>query len=128
MTVINHGPATRRRHKRCQVCDRFFYPTQRYHKAKFCSIQCAGKGRDRASRVAAGRKGGNTRAERLGAMRQETLRHALEGKSALDGYALGREHGRRQLDNRMQTAKREGFSEGYTAGYDAAMQDARQSA
>lgn len=65
------------------------------------------------------------RAERLGALRRSTLPQLLADKTVLEAYAVGREYGRRRLDNRLQTAKREGFADGYEAGYDAAMKELR---
>lgn len=61
------------------------------------------------------------RAATFGLERREVLLAKLAGKTALEGYVIGRDYTRHRLGNRIQVAKREGYAE----GYEAALKDSR---
>ena len=97
----------RRTGKTCAHCGQWFRPKQRVTTAKFCGRSCAEAARPRASRVAAGRKGGGTRSAGLWAR--------IVVLSPADAYRLGRKHQRAAVGNRVQSARRAGYDQGYEA-------------
>lgn len=84
-------------------------------------MRCSTDARPRALRVEAGRKGGQIRAAQHIGMKQDALVKKLSTMTPLECFLMGRDYTRRRLDNRMQIAKREGFSE----GYEAALKDSK---
>ena len=125
----NLGPATRRPHKPCAnpACRRgpdgrrkWIRPPH-YRLTKYCCRQCSADCRSRASRVAAGRKGGTASGVKRRHAAAAALAQQLLGKSVVEAYWFGRKHGKADLGNRVTTARREGFSDGYEQGFDAAL-------
>jgi hypothetical protein len=105
--------------KPCAHCGQWFRAKQRPQTARFCSRPCADQARPRASRVAAGRKGG------LAKRKTPTDYTAIATLSPVAAFKQGRAVRKAWLGNRMQQARREGYAAGYEAGYDQA---ARRSA
>ena len=93
----------------CRVVVRPSHPKR----AKYCSRRCAADGRPRASRVAAGRKGG------LAKVKTPTDWAAIALLSPVEAFQRGRVVRKAWLGNRMQEARREGYDAGYGAGCDA---------
>ena len=96
----------------CTHCGVWFRPSHP-DRAKYCSRRCAANGRSRASRVAAGRKGGRAKVKTL------TDWAAIATLSPLEAFQRGRAVRKSWLGNRMQEARRKGYAEGYEAGCDA---------
>lgn len=125
---MNRGPATRRPHKRCKLetCGAWFRPKSHYDRQQFCSRPCAAAARPRQSRVDAGRKGGTARGEHFRQIGRQQIRDRVAAMTPLEAFLDGCLYAKRLRSNRIQSAKREGFSDGYQAGYDAALQDRRR--
>jgi hypothetical protein len=95
----------------CAFCGVLFRPSRpgrKYH-----TRQCAAKARPRASRVAAGRKGGRAR------VKTPTDWAAIARLSPQEAFKLGRSVRKAWLGNRKQEARREGYDAGYEAACDA---------
>ncbi len=99
--------------KPCAHCGEWFRPKQRPETAQFCGRTCAANARPRASRVAAGRKGG------LAKVKTPTDYAAIGTLSPVEAFRLGRAVRKAWLGNRMQEARREGFAAGYEAACEA---------
>jgi len=99
--------------KPCAYCGVIFRPAR--PERKFCSRACAAKARPRASRVAAGRKGG------LAKVKTPTDWAAIANLSPVEAFKLGRAVRKAWIGNRVQEAYRKGYSAGYEAGYDGAV-------
>jgi len=92
----------------CAHCHVWFRPSHP-HRARYCSRRCAADGRSRASRVAAGRKGG------LAKVKTPTDWAAIALFSPVAAFRLGRSVRKAWLGNRMQEARRAGYDAGYEA-------------
>lgn len=102
--------------KPCGSCGALFRPDRPAR--RFCSRQCAADARPRASRVAAGRKGG------LAKRKTPTDWAAIATLSPVEAFKLGRSVRKAWIGNRMQRAYRMGYSRGYEDGYEYAVKGA----
>ncbi|MEY4958394.1 MAG: hypothetical protein RL409_2651 [Gemmatimonadota bacterium] len=95
--------------KPCQYCGGWVPRSSNLTRAKYCGRACAAKARPRASRVAAGRKGG------LAKVKTPTDWAAIALLSPVAAFRLGRSVRKAWLGNRMQEARRAGYDAGYEA-------------
>ena len=102
----------RRTGMECAHCGEWFRPSHP-DRAKYCSRRCAADGRPRASRVAAGRKGG------LAKVQTPIDWAAIARLSPVEAFQRGRAVRKAWLGNRKQAARREGYDAGYEAACDA---------
>ena len=123
--VVNRGPATRRAHIRCAnpECRAFFRPER--PRRRYCCRQCSADCRSRASRVAAGKKGGTVSGARRRGVSLEAIERRVAGMTPIEAFKLGRYYAKTDRFNRATTARREGYSQGFEDGYDAATKDFR---
>lgn len=115
------SPSVRRAGKVCRYagCSRIFRPASNYQRQVYCNRTCAALDRPRASRVAAGRKGGQLRAERFWRIRLDEIRARVLTLSPLDAWRDGVRWARQRYAAKAQADRRAQFS----AGYEAALKD-----
>ena len=125
---VNRGPATRKACRRCAnpACQRFFRPERAIR--RYCSRPCAAACRSRASRVAAGKKGGTASGIKRRGASLEVIHQRLAGKTVVEGFLLGRKYGKADLGNLRRTARREGFAEGLSVGFQQGLRQGRYEA
>ena len=99
--------------KPCAYCGVVFRPTRRPLTARYCSRRCANDDRSRASRVAAGRKGGRAKSK------TQIDWAAIALLNPVEAFKQGRTVRKSWLGNRMQQARRKGYAEGYDAACEA---------
>jgi hypothetical protein len=115
------NPSVRRAGKVCRHhrCRRIFRPTSNYQRQVYCGRTCAALDRPRASRVAAGRKGGQARAEHFWRIRLDAIRARVVGLGPFDAWRDGVLWARQRYAAKAQSDRRAQFS----AGYEAALRD-----
>lgn len=114
---MNRGPATRKAHRRCETCGSFYRPVKPTR--RYCSKPCAAKGRTRASRIAAGRKGGLSSGIRRRGASRDRIAAMVASLTPLQAFWKGRQYGTGDESNRRQMAYREGYAAGYEAACEA---------
>jgi hypothetical protein len=122
------NPTVPRAGKPCAnpACRRWFRAISNQHRQKFCGRACAAVCRPRASRVAAGKKGGTASGVRRRGISLDAIAQRVQDMSPIQAFQIGRYYAKTDSFNRAQTARREGFSDGYERGYDAAMKELRR--
>jgi hypothetical protein len=113
------SPTVRRVGKPCRHCRRFFRAKSNHKRQVYCGRRCAALARPRASRVAAGRKGGRAGAEKRRGLRREQIRRRVADLAPTAAWLDGVKWGQRRLAARVQSARREGYSAGYEAAIEA---------
>jgi hypothetical protein len=101
----------RRTAQPCAYCRVLFRPSRPGR--IYCGRACAAKARPRASRVEAGRKGGLSRRK----VQPDWV--AIADLSPAAAFLLGRSVRKVWLANRLQSARRAGYSAGYEAACEA---------
>lgn len=119
------NPSVRRACKRClnPACGRWFRSARNFARQRYCSRQCAADCRPRASRVAAGKKGGTNSGIKRRGESKEAIQRRLEGLTVVEAFLLGRKYRKADVANARRSDYRDGFSSGYEQGYDAAMKE-----
>ena len=113
------NPSVRRAGKPCRRCRVVFRAKSNHKRQVFCGRRCSALSRTRASRVAAGRKGGLAGSSKRRGLNRAQLCARVAALSPIEAFLDGMKWGLRRLAARAQAARREGFS----AGYEKALAD-----